>query len=353
VWQGDVRLGATPLQKLPLPMGPVSLRIVHPDREEQTVETTVPAFQHHDLGKIALPAPSTFLDLSDLPKDATATMDGRGVRGKVFLRTGAYRVVLHRPGQWPQTFIIPIARGETVRPPTVDWRASTDWDQAAVRGLPAPAAPLPASFATTPAWQVLDGRAWCAKDRAELVLVPETEGAEGKARPAFLMDRHEVTVGQFQAFCKETRASLPPQPGGIASRQPVVGVTIAAARAYAAWAGKRLPTLEEWERAAFGGARKAPAPPRGWPWGPSDQVLARNLKGSEDGQAGLCGVGLFLFGMSPCGCLDMVGNAAEWVEEGEIVGGSFQTEPRVRDIVLSKADPATAGFRCAMDVPAR
>ncbi|MCX7198398.1 MAG: SUMF1/EgtB/PvdO family nonheme iron enzyme, partial [Proteobacteria bacterium] len=88
----------------------------------------------------------------------------------------------------------------------------------------------------------------------DMVLVPEGEfrfGAEGKPvrLPAFYIDLGEVTNEQYEAFCRATKRSLPKDfPAG----QPgiaVVNVTIADAQAFAAWAKKRLPTEQEWERA--------------------------------------------------------------------------------------------------------
>ncbi len=69
---------------------------------------------------------------------------------------------------------------------------------------------------------------------------------------AFFIDRHEVTVGQYMRFLQETRSRVPESWLNRNPQLPVTHVTYEDADRYCAWAGKRLPTELEWEKAARG-----------------------------------------------------------------------------------------------------
>lgn len=137
--------------------------------------------------------------------------------------------------------------------------------------------------------------------------------------PAFSIDRTEVTA---EAYAGCVVAGACPQPAGgplrpdpTAAKLPVVGVSWSDAAAYCAWAGKRLPTEDEWEKAARG------PDGRRYPWG--DQLDCRRGNFGNFGGDGRCAatgapgrpvaVGSFASGASPYGALDMAGNVWEWV----------------------------------------
>jgi formylglycine-generating enzyme required for sulfatase activity len=123
----------------------------------------------------------------------------------------------------------------------------------------------------------------------------------------FFIDFYEVTREDYKK-CVDEQKCPPPQgwtngsyPEGTA-RQPVTGVTWDVANAYAQWAGKRLPSEEEWEFAARG------TDGRRYPWGNDWKPGYANANGVGKG---LAKVGEYT-GASPFGAFDMVGNAWEW-----------------------------------------
>jgi formylglycine-generating enzyme required for sulfatase activity len=128
--------------------------------------------------------------------------------------------------------------------------------------------------------------------------------------PAFWMDVHEVTNAQYKRFCDATRHPVPPHwtNGTFPNKQenfPVVNVTWRDAAAYAKWAGKRLPTEAEWEKAARGQNGQI------YPWGDKPDTNRSALE--DDAKFGA--VGRYPQGASPYGCLDMAGNAWEWTAD--------------------------------------
>lgn len=96
------------------------------------------------------------------------------------------------------------------------------------------------------------------------------------------------------------RRTYPPGKGNY----PVVLVTWDEAAAYCAWVGGRLPTQEEWERAA------RDSDGRIYPWG--NEFLAGHANTRESGLGAPTPVGVFIDGASAEGLLDMAGNVWEW-----------------------------------------
>ncbi len=133
----------------------------------------------------------------------------------------------------------------------------------------------------------------------------------------FLMDRYEVTNADFRTFLDatayrpaETHNFLRHWNAGLAQRaprtradHPVTWVSLQDARAYARWAGKRLPTDIEWQWAAQG------SDGRRWPWG---MDFDADLCNSDT--AGTTPVDAFPGNSSPFGVRDLVGNVWEWID---------------------------------------
>jgi formylglycine-generating enzyme required for sulfatase activity len=122
------------------------------------------------------------------------------------------------------------------------------------------------------------------------------------------IDRNETTQNAYLAcvdagFCT-VPMFMPVDPIDL-GEFPVVGVTWTQAAPYCAWAGKRLPTEAEWERAARG------EDGRMWPWGNEPPSCDRANFG-DCGQLLRAAVGDSR-GVCPHGVVDMAGNALEWV----------------------------------------
>ena len=142
----------------------------------------------------------------------------------------------------------------------------------------------------------------------------------------YFIDRCPVTNAQYECFTQSTEYSPPAHWNGKkcrteAAKLPVVGVNWHDAAAYAQWAGKRLPTEAEWEKAARG------VDGRIYPWGddfePSDSVGAGNSVESNANNSRtaqlltdhLTPVGSRPEVSSPYGVDDMVGNVWEWTAD--------------------------------------
>jgi formylglycine-generating enzyme required for sulfatase activity/CheY-like chemotaxis protein len=225
--------------------------------------------------------------------------------------------------------------------------------------------------------------------------------------PTFWIDTYEVTIGQYAEFLAALKAdpaaarqyNHPDQPESKTSHQPalwdpcytaattgalfnnqrinintpVFGVDWWDAYAYAKWKGRRLPTEEEWEKAARGTDRRI------YPWGNTadaknanlglDYQPKENTGGNIDGSNLWCSVNEIKLDVSPYGVIGMGGNVEEWTGTWAshpdfpdfkvplVRGGHFALRT-LGSILTDRTYPdtpdttsSTRGFRTASDTP--
>ena len=228
-------------------------------------------------------------------------------------------------------------------------------------------------------------------DGAPMVLIPAGEFTMGSEKgdddeqpihrvflDTFYLDKFEVTNGRFAKFV-EVIHSEPPwgfkdkETPVLQADQSVRWVNWMDAVGYCLWAGKRLPTEAEWEKAARG------TDGRVYPWGNEPPTPTQAVFGLKDGDETISSIGNREKGQSPYGVHDLAGNLYEWTGdwydeqfyttnptvnprgpmEGTAKvqrGGSYTNTPyRLRSSFRTKGDPTehepNVGFRCAQDVP--
>ena len=203
---------------------------------------------------------------------------------------------------------------------------------------------------------------------SDMVLIPAGDFLMGDEKQsvhvdAFYIDKVPVTNAEYAKFVEATGHPPPPnweERGGTyppdRANHPVVFVNWFDAQDYAAWAGKRLLTEAEWEKAARG------TDGRLYPWGDwFDKVMCN---ASEAGIGGTTPVGKYSpFGDSPYKVCDMAGNVWEWTATDWAPGSSSKVQrggsfanrgsyARCAYRYLGVPEPRNpnVGFRCGMSV---
>jgi len=193
--------------------------------------------------------------------------------------------------------------------------------------------------------------------------------------PSFLLERTEVSVGQYARCVRAGVCSPHAMPGALLGTGepdllPVTMVSLDQARAYCAFKGARLPSEDEFELAARG--------PHGrrYPWGNlfhagrvNGGSPAPTYTNARDGYELLAPVEALPAGRTPLGILQLSGNVAEWTSSIEadaagmptgrvlIRGGHFASPPwqlraAQRESLSASERRPTLGFRCARSLAA-
>jgi formylglycine-generating enzyme required for sulfatase activity len=195
---------------------------------------------------------------------------------------------------------------------------------------------IPAYLADGTAWQWSDGSAmvyvpasafWMGSGESDPNANPDELPQHVVNLDAFWIDRTEVTNAQYRRCVKDGGCSKPSQTTSYLRETyyddsqyddyPIIHVGWEQANTYCAWAGKRLPTEAEWEKAARGPDGRI------YPWGNNfDGTLANFCDAScsfpqktllwDDGYRDTAPVGSYKGGASPYGAWDMAGNVHEW-----------------------------------------
>ena len=203
---------------------------------------------------------------------------------------------------------------------------------------------------------------------------------------AFYIDKYPVTNAEFKKFldashyhpkddhnflCDWKDGTYPE--GG--ARKPVTWVSLEDARAYATWAGKRLPHEWEWQYAAQGTDGRLYPWGNNWPWGNDGSSAAVPMPEKGRTPPGPSEVIAHPAGASPFGVMDLTGNVWQWTDEFEdehtraaIVRGGSYYQPQGSNWYFPQAyrldehgkyllmapsldRSGTIGFRCAADRP--
>ena len=172
----------------------------------------------------------------------------------------------------------------------------------------------------------------------DMVLVPAGSFLSGAERtqltlPAFYIDQTEVSNSAYARFCTDKNRPLPELFLKDHPYYPVVNITYVDAQEFAKWAGKRLPTLQEWEKAARGRDGRV------YPWGNERDPRRANVLDNPDRKTpDLMPVDSFPEGASPNHVLNMAGNVWEFTDELRT-----PSEAALKSFARLMTPPPTAG----------
>jgi formylglycine-generating enzyme required for sulfatase activity len=367
-----VPVGASPQKLARVRVGRHRVALSHPDHLPVEREVVV---EYEQLARVEVelsPRPARVL-VTSTPGQAEVWVGERKVGTTVWageLTPGRHRIRVAKEGYEDRLFELDLGPNDAK---SLDARLKR-WDLGDMVAVPA-------------------GEFWMGSEAGDRYAHADEKPRHRVHLDAFAIDKHEVTNAQFRAFVdgrgyerqelwsaegwawRTRQGTTEPAFWRDAKwndpRQPVVGVSWYEAEAFCRFAGKRLPTEAEWEKAARG------TDGRRYPWGDAWDASRANSAESQVGRA--VAVGSYPTGASPYGAQDMAGNAWEWVADWydkDYYGRSPERNPRGPDSGQSRVLRGGAwsyfpvllraafrnghtpvnrydlvGFRCARDLP--
>ncbi len=290
------------------------------------VEMTVESGESNTLNAQLTPKPGSIV-ITSTPSGAGVSVDGRP-QGQTpcsvtNLSPGTYNIKVEKQGYEEGQISVSVGPGKSVARTVVLKKTLT------------PSAPPSPGGRGAGGWgkEIVNE-----KDGSVLIEIPAGEFTMGSndgdsdEKPVhtvyldkYYIGKYEVTVGQFRKFCNATGKTMPEQPSwNNRDDHPVVNVNWNDAKAYCDWAGLRLPTEAEWEKAARGSEARV------YPWGSTWDNTKCNSSENGDSYSNTSPVGSFPSGVSPYGCYDMAGNVWEWCNDwygGNYYGSSPTSNP--------------------------
>lgn len=331
------RLGVTPLEREPVPVGTYTYQVLLPDYEPSTQEITIEGDFPYNFSHVLKPKPAELQVVSD-PSGSqiwlNEELQEEVTPAKFQLPPGTINVGVHAEGYVMKEQVVTLKPNKSEK---VVCKLEPGF--------------VPPGMVLIPAGEFIMG-----KDNES----PDERPQRKVDLPAFYIDKYEVTNKDFA----EVFPAHEYDP--VLASWPVSGVSWKQATEYAAAIGKRLPTEEEWEKAARGEKGNE------FPWGNVFRPEAANCEAGPNARPKQ--IGSYRDFPSPYGCLDMAGNVYEWtsswyraypgnpdvsVEYGQVYrvlrGGSYLSERydvrcARRHFDVESKKRADYGFRCAMDV---